>query len=118
MAPTMSSTTLASTATPTASRSRIGAAAASYGARHGDDLVAGPAGCRGEARAPSPGSEVCAPVCGDGDLGVCLKARLSEDPRTTREVHMESRTLGQGLRVSALGLGCMGMSQSYGPNPG
>lgn len=31
---------------------------------------------------------------------------------------MESRTLGQGLRVSALGLGCMGMSQSYGPNPG
>jgi aryl-alcohol dehydrogenase-like predicted oxidoreductase len=31
---------------------------------------------------------------------------------------MESRTLGQGLHVSALGLGCMGMSQSYGPNPG
>ncbi|MEP6852307.1 MAG: aldo/keto reductase [bacterium] len=31
---------------------------------------------------------------------------------------MEVRTLGQGLEVSALGLGCMGMSQSYGPNPG
>ncbi|NAZ81882.1 aldo/keto reductase [Kineococcus sp. R8] len=31
---------------------------------------------------------------------------------------MDTRTLGQGLRVSALGLGCMGMSQSYGPNPG
>jgi aryl-alcohol dehydrogenase-like predicted oxidoreductase len=31
---------------------------------------------------------------------------------------METRTLGQGLHVSALGLGCMGMSQSYGPNPG
>jgi aryl-alcohol dehydrogenase-like predicted oxidoreductase len=31
---------------------------------------------------------------------------------------MHSRTLGQGLKVSAVGLGCMGMSQSYGPNPG
>ncbi len=31
---------------------------------------------------------------------------------------MHIRTLGQGLEVSALGLGCMGMSQSYGPNPG
>ena len=28
-----------------------------------------------------------------------------------------SRTLGQGLQVSAPGLGCMGMSQSFGPRP-
>ena len=31
---------------------------------------------------------------------------------------MHTRTLGQGLEVSAVGLGAMGMSMSYGPNPG
>ncbi|MEU4878712.1 aldo/keto reductase [Streptomyces sp. NPDC021608] len=31
---------------------------------------------------------------------------------------MHTRTLGSDLRVSAVGLGAMGMSQSYGPNPG
>ncbi|HZT15749.1 MAG TPA: aldo/keto reductase [Gaiellaceae bacterium] len=30
---------------------------------------------------------------------------------------MQTRTLGQGLEVSALGLGCMGMSQSFPPIP-
>ena len=30
---------------------------------------------------------------------------------------MQTRVLGQGLEVSALGLGCMGLSQSYGPVP-
>ena len=31
---------------------------------------------------------------------------------------MDQRMLGDGLEVSPLGLGCMGMSQSFGPNPG
>jgi aryl-alcohol dehydrogenase-like predicted oxidoreductase len=31
---------------------------------------------------------------------------------------MHTRTLGQGLQVSAIGLGAMGMSYGYGPNPG
>ena len=30
---------------------------------------------------------------------------------------MDKRTLGQGLEVSATGLGCMGMSQSFPPFP-
>ena len=30
---------------------------------------------------------------------------------------MQQRTLGQGLDVSAIGLGCMGMSQSFPPIP-
>jgi aryl-alcohol dehydrogenase-like predicted oxidoreductase len=33
------------------------------------------------------------------------------------ELTMSKRTLGQGLEVSALGLGCMGMSFAYGPAP-
>jgi aryl-alcohol dehydrogenase-like predicted oxidoreductase len=30
---------------------------------------------------------------------------------------MDKRTLGSGLDVSAIGLGCMGISQSFGPSP-
>jgi aryl-alcohol dehydrogenase-like predicted oxidoreductase len=38
---------------------------------------------------------------------------------TTGGTQMDKRILGStGLEVSALGFGCMGMSQSFGPNPG
>src|ERR1022692_2683259 len=42
--------------------------------------------------------------------------RLTTGPTrlTTRGQLMEERTLGQGMNVTELGLGCMGMSQSYG----
>lgn len=40
------------------------------------------------------------------------------DTLTLEVEQMHTRTLGQGLEVSAIGLGAMGMSQSYGPNPG
>src|SRR6185312_5095577 len=39
-------------------------------------------------------------------------------PGRDRERKMHKRKLGQGLDVSAIGFGAMGMSQSYGPNPG
>jgi aryl-alcohol dehydrogenase-like predicted oxidoreductase len=35
-----------------------------------------------------------------------------------QEEQMDERMLGDGLEVSAIGFGCMGMSQSFGPNPG
>src|SRR3954451_15167230 len=35
-----------------------------------------------------------------------------------RENQMDKRTLGDGLKVAPIGFGCMGMSQSFGPNPG
>src|SRR3954453_19565526 len=36
--------------------------------------------------------------------------------KRSRTMSLEKRKLGQqGLEVSAIGLGCMGMSQSYGP---
>src|SRR5512139_367224 len=40
---------------------------------------------------------------------------LPHNRRHGEEVRMIQRELGQGLRSSALGLGCMGMSEFYGP---
>ena len=44
-------------------------------------------------------------------------AAATPDP-LQQGVVMHTRTLGQDLEVSAIGLGAMGMSQTYGPNPG
>jgi aryl-alcohol dehydrogenase-like predicted oxidoreductase len=38
-------------------------------------------------------------------------------PLAFKENEMQKRKLGNKLEVSALGLGCMGMSMSYGPSP-
>src|SRR5271168_2734411 len=41
---------------------------------------------------------------------------MPDQTRFREETNMDTRTLGSaGLEVSALGLGCMGMSFSYGP---
>ena len=50
----------------------------------------------------------------------CCDPPASSDthPHRRRRTTMDARTLGtQGLEVSPLGLGCMGMSQSFGPRP-
>jgi aryl-alcohol dehydrogenase-like predicted oxidoreductase len=43
-----------------------------------------------------------------------LHAQHSECGTDTWETAMQTRKLGQGLEVSAIGYGCMGISQSYG----
>jgi aryl-alcohol dehydrogenase-like predicted oxidoreductase len=42
---------------------------------------------------------------------------MADNSLLFREKPMQERFLGQGLGVSALGLGCMSMSASYGPPP-
>src|SRR5215217_5276994 len=50
---------------------------------------------------------------------LCPAARAVAWPASAypRRNIMQKRTLGAGLEVSAIGLGAMGMSQSYGPGP-
>src|SRR3954453_14407932 len=43
-----------------------------------------------------------------------LRTRWGLRVRRDEEFRMEKRTLGSGLEVSALGLGCMGLSHGYG----
>jgi aryl-alcohol dehydrogenase-like predicted oxidoreductase len=48
-----------------------------------------------------------------------MRSGLLDDYQHRRRHDMDKRVLGSvGLEVSALGFGCMGMSQSCGPNPG
>jgi aryl-alcohol dehydrogenase-like predicted oxidoreductase len=55
---------------------------------------------------------------GEDDDDGATAAGTAAPTRTSKGMTMDQRTLGQGLQVSALGFGCMGMSQSFGPNPG
>ena len=50
-------------------------------------------------------------------ISTTVENALGSPRSRDEEFRMEKRTLGSGLEVSALGLGCMGLSFGYGPPP-
>jgi aryl-alcohol dehydrogenase-like predicted oxidoreductase len=59
-----------------------------------------------------------ATITARGTGAVSAPGRLARHAERNEEKQMDKRTLGDGLEVSPIGFGCMGMSQSFGPNPG